>query len=303
MLFLRVTINFDKIFNFRHSILPCLMLIENYGVTLSDPTSTTIIGTYSTVATAIGTIVALFIAIFTLLELKKQREISYLPQIAVVESPFSILFDFPDCNLRWSNELSLDELRKRQKEKGLPGLDFHLNAYNVGAGVARDVTIKWDYQLDSMISQIKNNEKYRNLMEIPTQKSKEHAAIWGVNKGEAVIGVYLSEFQQSDFPFILPMINTETPTEFRVPKGFSLLFPIYRAVIFDAYLKDEISREEYENAGSLKLFIEYKDINSKKYSKTFTLRPRMGYQAYPTEVTPLDYHLEMDGRMMISELN
>lgn len=261
------------------------MILENLNVSSLAPISTTIID----ITSAFGTVFAIIIAIFTLYELKKQRESSYLPQIAFVPSPFYIYSDFLNNISYWADKEG-SEQEKEEFYKNHPFTNFQLNAFNVGTGVAKNVTFEWHYQLEAMVTSIKKYKNFEELFEIISGSSK-----WVFFKHGAAVNI--SEKDDSGLPFIIPMMYHNSPIKIALPAGFMLLYPILCAAVMAQIEEKSELLDEIATISRIDLVVEYTDINDKKYNNIIIINPDF----YHLKVNPDYFGIEIKGEMKPSD--
>lgn len=100
----------------------------------------------------IFTAIGIFISVFTLLEMKSQRETSYKPKLFVDGSSFVVKsleiedIKFPIYWVKKNNDSII---------KTIASPSFKLDCYNIGFGTAKNVTLTYSYNLKEFMSFVK----------------------------------------------------------------------------------------------------------------------------------------------------
>lgn len=100
------------------------------------------------IITSIGTLISSLAALFTVIELKKQRNVSYIPEILLDDSRYS-LFISPNIFETYPMSFLKTDLNEKESytESELNNREQFLQVelYNVGIGTAKKIETEWDF--------------------------------------------------------------------------------------------------------------------------------------------------------------
>ncbi|MCC6372302.1 MAG: hypothetical protein IT236_14965 [Bacteroidia bacterium] len=220
----------------------------------------------------IGTFISALIALFTLLEVKKQRLSMYKPEILIK----SFILSISKSPLLKKEELLEyrvidfnDNSNNYYQTKLEPSPNYKLD--NFGFGIAKNIVCKWEFESDIAIEMIKkifpNNYTFRTISELNIYFLKK------LDNEEFHFSIN-SDIDNQTIDFIAP-INQQKHYHFHaIPSVI-----IYTHYLFLIFKKDLLTENcanfrffEFENFPRPILKIEYSDINNKKYKKTFKFR-------------------------------
>ncbi len=213
--------------------------------------------------TASAALITAFIALKTVIEIRKQREHSYHPDINIANFEFYV---YKYENEEYEDEepddttylyYSKSQLDENKPITGYNELVFDMN--NIGFGVAKEVTWHWSFDFIGAKNAIRLSKDEFEFDAKDTQffiKYPKFKVDWIISVGEDNASDY--------FNFILPYSIENRKNEIRLPNYFMQLYWLFK-------VKDMMVERlgEDERFPPLKLNVYYKDMDGKKISKTF----------------------------------
>lgn len=196
----------------------------------------------ATLLTAFAALLTSIVTMFTVLEMRRQRVVSHLPILKILGEYAQVEID-QNQNWMWKSESLL------------------INNY--GKGVALDVSVKWEVEIEPIVEMLKKYDPH-NVKDF----SLENGFLKLDNSFHAV-----DRQSEANFP-ALP-INTQTSNKLRVPP--------YLTTAFEKYIAEAILNRPKTNNSKVKSFdledfpavnikASYKDINENEYVKNFSLQ-------------------------------
>lgn len=224
------------------------------------------LGLFANLATA-G---AAFIALFALLEVKKQRTAAYRPDLAVVRSAFfwsgkvSAPSSFsewrpnPPDGFDWSYEPPEEkqELTPALYAKSRKHL-FTVGMVNLGLAAAKGIKVDWNWPIAEVISDI-NRLCIRHKVPVLLKRDRNMVELQDHNVSVNMI------FNVQEIDFCLPISMNPGPTDLMVPMWYLYLMPLY----FYLLLEDN---EEIPQVPGLILKVDYFDIGGAKHTRRFNV--------------------------------
>ena len=204
----------------------------------------------------LATLLAVVIALFTLLELSRQRKASYRPEIGILGKSFLLSKDRlsgTDLVLDWHSE---------EEDLSINNNNPHIKLINIGFGTAKNVNAKWDYDIDSFIESINNiDEKNRTYTvekgDLFLELRKDGKSIYSTN-------AFLNTWK---FEHIIPVNVVKGGRELYLPPAYVLLISILLSfAVKDGGLFENLYIPE------LKLRLEFKDIGNGRHVSIYKLR-------------------------------
>ena len=222
------------------------------------------------IVSGIGTFISAFVAMFTVLEIKKQRLSSYKPELILdsfVSFFFADNFLSTDDNIRYKTTKYLENNQKHLKETDKTiSMDYLLQ--NIGFGTAKYIEGFWSFDYKKASKILKKYVKEDYLIENDNDGfsiSNEKRDFW--------LFFRKSNLEKDTIDFILPESQGENGKGRTVP---SIITQVYAYYIVFKYnisvgVNEEHCYEEFEELPKPKFKVTYKDFNNKKHTKTFEL--------------------------------
>src|SRR5574339_950200 len=151
------------------------------------------------IAGIIGTAIGIVLVYFTLLEMRNQRKAAQKPELIV---PIVSIYGYTDDNelfiaSEWSN--------KEIKNKTIVIEEHpHISIYNIGAGAAKAISIKWDFDLSGTVKSIQDY-CYRNSIPVVV-KTQKHELVDGLEieyKGKKT-WMNIKAYSSRGHPYLMP---------------------------------------------------------------------------------------------------
>ena len=192
---------------------------------------------------------------FTLREMKRQRELSNQPEMAFQEKSFYVYND-ENCFPRiWVNQkIALAEGKEEKKS-------FILDANNIGNGVARNVKIQWNIDINGFIERL-------SLIGIENYaKVKETNNVLLVSSEHSEHVFFLANIG-SEHEFIMP--GNECKVAVYIPEVYLYLLSLMLFIHVDK-MKNKNTADFDLNFPNLKSIISYENLTGKKYKRKFEI--------------------------------
>jgi hypothetical protein len=223
--------------------------------------------------TAIAALITAIITLFTIREIKKQREHSYQPDLDIANFDVHVYkYDYDekedDKDLIF---LYYSKVRLNISEK-LDGYnELLLDINNIGFGAAKEVNWKWSFDFFSAKDIINLSEN-----EFEYDSEKEEISINIPNLKIEWTYLLYEEHDADCLNFILPYSIENRENTLRLPSYFIDLFWLYKSkgVVNQTYASDQ-------NFLPLKLLINYINIDGKKFEKHFDIHLRFHFISHP----------------------
>ena len=192
---------------------------------------------------------------FTLREMKRQRELSSQPEMAFQENSFYVYNDencFPGI---WLNQETTLVEQKNEKQS------FMIEVNNIGRGVAKDVKIQWDINIDDFIKLFSSIdiEKYAKI------EGSENALSVSLGHSRRI---FLLSNIDSEHGFIMP--GNEYKMAIFIPAVYLYLLSLILFIYADK-LKNKGAANIDFNFPSLRGIISYENLTGKNYERKFEI--------------------------------
>ena len=199
----------------------------------------------ASLASGIGALIAALVALFTLLELFKQRKSSYKPDLCIVPNEYELE------EARYDGiDLAIDWVPKEQEESNLcfsPGFRI----VNIGLGAAKKVEIKWEFDVKGEIHKV---NKMAEKLSVPSL-IKEGTKSLSIKINDSAVYSVHGESDSMKSDYVVPHISD--------PKGAEIPLPLNYRLIVSAYLsmcsKENLNLKNVE-VPDINLNLKYIDI-------------------------------------------
>jgi hypothetical protein len=209
---------------------------------------TTLVSIFAIIA-AISTVIYTFVTVKTLKEIKRQRETTYLPNVVLGESSYTMKID---KDLK-HNSIQFEDVTTKIKTN-----DCFLNIYNIGLASAKNLNIIFEINDNKFIELIKENISEVEIAELGN-------GFLSIKHKEFNGGHNLAAQKNKSKDFLIP-INIEN-------KPFKLELPSYLMTIL--YLLVYNLEDNYELISDLPHFdlkIKYEDLSNKQHFINYQLK-------------------------------
>jgi hypothetical protein len=231
--------------------------------------NTTEIKDYILIISGLGTFITAVIAAYTVVEIKRQRRSSYMPDI-ILDTYTAFWF--------WNKKFDDDSFFefKRSKYNVWSGetktenrqIVLLYKLQNIGLGVAKYLKCEWHFDYKRAIKEVQKVLPPDYSIEI----DKRYIVI-KKEKDEFIDFIYFSDLNIDQVGFILPESQYENPKDSTIPKIAVSLYLYYLIFKYDIINEksETFSFEQFENFPKLTMSMKYKDIRNKYYSKKFEI--------------------------------
>jgi len=222
------------------------------------------------IASGIGTFVSALVAMFTVLEIKKQRLSSYKPELILdsfVSFFFADYFLTENDNIRYKTTKYSENNQKPLKETDKT-ISMHYLLQNIGFGTAKYIEGSWSFDYKKVSKVLK---KYLNDDYI-VENDKDGFLIKN-EKTNFWLFFRKSNLEKDTIDFILPESQGENGKGQIVPNIITDVYAYYIVFKYNISVgfNEEHCYEEFEELPKPKLKVTYKDFNNKKHTKIFEL--------------------------------
>jgi len=228
---------------------------------------------FFTVISQIATWITILLVYFTLREMQKQRRMSTKPHIIITESRGNLKIRKNQLDSYWdtsNSENSFDEVldNKGNYLQNAIKINFH----NIGLGVAKNIVISWQYNLESNIKII---TEYCNKydLDIPVLGRNENNDFIAIKykKIQSYFNILFSK--KSEYTYLLTDSVKPDGLEVPLPLIYQTLLSLHFDVMFSERLKDNKIAHVIEgmNPPTLKIELDYNDVSGLRYSQRFEI--------------------------------
>lgn len=200
------------------------------------------------------------IVFFTLIEMKRQRQSSYKPDLTFKPVHFSFSATFTDA---LQHKISS---KKINGDSNKAHYEPSTEIYNVGLGSAKNLCVTWRFDYQKAIKLIKNAEGKFGLtisLENMLLQIKDKVVTW----------IEITYDLRQDIDYLLPASIANETARLLIPSSYVHLLSFY--FIFHVYKNpDENILFNFADFPELKMNTKFNDIGGKTYSKKYKINPR-----------------------------
>lgn len=210
----------------------------------------------------LATLITALATFWTVLEVKKQRETSYHPEIYLGNQTVHLYaHKWKDTYLPFS--YSNDKVKEfsDNDRKNFVNLDLH----NVGFAVAKAIDYEWMFDIQKIIEDI---HKVNRVGFFHVHIDKDFLEISAPQVEFNTTHLIANQIRKEAINYILPSFIEKTPTKILVPPSYIDLYLIYLSSALGYYSKrtegiKEVRTHDFdiENFPSLNLKLSYKDLH------------------------------------------
>lgn len=223
--------------------------------------------TFFGIISSIATAIAVLIGLYTIFEVKKQRESSYKPELILEEKRFFVdKREMPYIHY-YPNTINTEDVNRTEIEEVL---NFNLKCVNVGLATAKNVIIEFKIDLDHYTETIEKFNAKR-----PEQKTKYDFKYFGKSGDVAIVRNDKIDDSRSLFGkikqvykmnYVLPVNIDNTPVNIPIPNYF-----IYLSSIMQQYSWSETNNDNHTGL-VFYTSLEYRDIGNKKHKQYYKVK-------------------------------
>lgn len=217
---------------------------------------------------AIGTFISALVALYTLLEIKKQRKSTYKPELFLDSFFFELatnpFFVEEEKLMKFKNNVKGNKKSKKRKDESI-----YVNYYleNLGFGFAKLIECKWEFDFEKAIKELKKiapkNIEWSQILEY-TSMNFENGNHDSFNYNELKV-------QKIDF--IAPDDKNSEKKSETFPHCIIKIYVYYLIFKHNLYFFEakNFHYEYFKSLPNIKLKLSYKDLNGELYRKSLIL--------------------------------
>lgn len=224
---------------------------------------------------AVTSIITAIIMIITLIITQRENKRAYKPDLIICKQRYRmkfkerIQFDWDDGSDNWNS------------------ITPFINMFNIGLGTAKQVKIKWSFDITSFLNIVKEKDKKSEFMfsfdkEFVNDKTeKENRFIiqrkYSHNHEKGLYGTTtgINGKEDSLITYILPMNVDKSSHKIFLPESYTKLYGILLYLVLKhppRVISSETDIWHKQISPTLYLTIEYQDITNKNYFKKIEIR-------------------------------
>ncbi|HBC3492198.1 TPA: hypothetical protein KDY92_004281 [Vibrio alginolyticus] len=205
---------------------------------------------------SVGALVAALIALISLFELIRQRKSSYKPDIAILPSKFTIEHKSESgaSPLFWSDIDSNDTGFRK------------LRAVNVGLGVAKDVNVKWRFNVSSLYDQVAKSMPNDSPLSARLELTGDEI---GLKKSGFSESLPLTSEPENELPYLIPTSIAKDECFINIPASYEALVSLW---VSSKVRQDAVW--DFCEIEPLELQISFYDLGKTKHMHKFVLKPK-----------------------------
>lgn len=255
------------------------------------------IDNYINVLAGFGACASAIAALFTIRQVKKQREASYQPDI---------YFGFIGLKKLTIKNLSGVESKELcfQLAKDNRTIETHSILHsieNIGLGTAKDIKIIWDFNFKKAFSAISKAQEYGNS-KIRVEMERGNTLVIRAQSNTMFYVWSDKEALTTQFDFVLPRRDEKFAKSPSIPIEIIQYFAAYCLIRHNLLLSDEkyadLFHEEFEAFPPLTAHVSYNDIGNKTHTKTFLTKLSFS-TPFEESMTPLKGASEINMRVYV----
>ncbi|MDD5300044.1 MAG: hypothetical protein PHD65_06075 [Gallionella sp.] len=231
-----------------------------------------------TLLAGIGTVVSAGVAFWAVLQMKKQRELSYLPDLVISR----MFFDGCRCQDAESYFANGWTPSPFLKIEGDEEFVFYLPLRNVGLGTAKNISVAWSFPIEEIVCKL-NDLGQKNLPLTHFSFDDGKITIQSESLGNQGLNSWFNQ-QKSSLEYLLPVTVKSEPVKLEFP----ILFTQLCSYLFFFHEKNN-DPNSMQNFPVIRAHFEYYDIGGELHKTDF-------------DINVLLRHAEGDGRIVSGEL-
>ena len=207
---------------------------------------------HASIISSVATLLTALFTLFMVLEIKKQREATYHPEIIL--SRINFKGDFRNTPKEWKKESEIENNNSSN--------NFSIDLYNIGLGAAKDVSVRFSFPVEEMIRTI--NELARNT-KAEIKIKYEHNEINAETDFCGHIIIFHKNIMEYSVDYIIPISNYTNPTKIPLPMSYMFLVSTIFCLKWRSIFCD------VPHIPPIKIDLEYYDISDQKLQKSYEM--------------------------------
>lgn len=217
-----------------------------------------------TLLAGIGTVVSAGVAFWAVLQMKKQRELSYLPDLVIAR----MFFDgchFPDVKSYFANAWRPSP---SERVEGDEEILFYMPLRNVGLGTAKNISVVWSFPIEEVVCQL-NDLGQKSLPSAHFSLENGKITIQSESLGNQGLNSWFNQ-QKTSLEYLLPITVKSEPVKLEFP----ILFTQLCSYLFFFHEKNN-DPNSMQNFPAIRAHFEYYDIGGKSRKTDFDIRVQL----------------------------
>lgn len=210
---------------------------------------------------AVATAIAVIIGLYTIIEVIKQRQSSYKPEIIILD-------DYFDVN---TNNYSYLYINKNSENKNiedsfLNNMNFNVKLINLGLGTAKNVKVKFEIDIMKYLKKFYSfyENKSNNMESFECELNRNSLYIVPPKYFGNKIHFNIDNPSKHKFNYILPVSILDNLTELKIPAYITYIHSI---ILHLGWKYQNLEKTDFE----FNIEIQYEDIGGKKFEKKFKI--------------------------------
>jgi hypothetical protein len=216
---------------------------------------------YISVGTSVAAFLAAFATLLTVWQIAKQRKATYRPDIVVMRARVITTGELSDETiaplLKWKRS------EEEADRKDILGNDYPLLLVNIGMGAATSVSTKWEFPMESFVSETRRIARVRGVPE-----EIEFRSNGGVSHVKPQITSFWTNQKSGYFDYLLPASIDHEPIKLDLPSAYILAVAAHMSLFLKALNYDD---REGPKVPPLKLSLEFNDIAGQKHRTSYDI--------------------------------
>jgi hypothetical protein len=218
---------------------------------------------YISAVASMAAFLAAFATFLTVWQIAKQRKATYRPDIVVMRARVITTGELADESiaplLKWKRS---DEESDRA---GILGNRYPLLLVNIGMGAATSVSTKWEFPMESLISETRRMARARGFPE--EIEFKNNGAVSCV---KPQVTSFWRNQQGGHFDYLLPASIDHDPVRLNLPSAYILAVAAHMSLLLKTLGDEDDEDREAPQVPPLRLSLEFNDIAGQRHRTSYT---------------------------------
>lgn len=206
---------------------------------------------------SVGTLVAAFLAYFSIREVRLQRVQQFQPRLTQISAYFRTRTEH---KIAWKSTEQTAEIYSEQLNRNT---EYSFPLINVGNGVAADIKVTWTVDLEGWMQSI-NTLSAQTGAGIGIEKEGRWLSI--LIDGDLKLTINLDISMKQNIEYVLPVVASKLDDKISVPMPIQALIQTYYECYFKKTGDDRVYTKPTVGL-NMRLDIEYKDTVGRTYSR------------------------------------